>query len=133
MRSIARALVAILLIVCFGNGANAQTDGTALKAGIGVICNSAEQIERFLTLINKDDGSTAEAIQTINIEVEDPTACGIAPVAFFPEKLIRTLTMSNQAIKVMRIRIVGTLTERGWVQIDEVVQFSAVIEKSEEA
>src|SRR5262245_37609054 len=51
-----------------------------LQVGVGVICNSHQQIERYLSA--KKETSIQEAIKVVNREVKDNRACGMAMVAF---------------------------------------------------
>jgi hypothetical protein len=131
MNPFVRIIVAFMLI-CFSPGVNAQDREVKLQLGVGVICNSAEQIDRYLALLKGDDSSSSDAVQIVNDEAENPIACGVAAIAFVPDKLIRTLTTSDNVIKVMRIKVLGIPTENGWREIEELIQFTAVVEKAEE-
>jgi hypothetical protein len=126
-----RMLFAFML-VGFGFELNAQEREAKVQLGVGVICNSAEQIDRYLALLKGDDSSSGEALHIVNDEAENPIACGVAAIAFVPDKLIRTLTISGHVIKVMRIKVLGIPTENGWRQIEELFQFTAIMEKAEE-
>jgi hypothetical protein len=125
-------LIFILMLIGFGSAAAAQDREVKLQLGVGVICNSPEQIERYLVLIQGDDSSSTQALHTVNHEAENPIACGVATIAFVPDILIRTHTISNHIVKVMRVKIVGIPTENGWRQIEELFQFTAFVEKAEE-
>jgi hypothetical protein len=116
MNPFVRIIVAFMLI-CFSPGVNAQDREVKLQLGVGVICNSAEQIDRYLALLKGDDSSSSDAVQIVNDEAENPIACGVAAIAFVPDKLIRTLTTSDNVIKVMRIKVLGIPTENGCVKL----------------
>ena len=59
-----------------------------VSVGSAIICDTSEQARRFVTLRN--DGSEAvQALQVINKEANNPTACGPAVLAFRTGETIR--------------------------------------------
>src|SRR5262245_2500841 len=55
------------LLLCFPVAANADAQNRSLEVGVGLICNSAAQVERYLTLHIKDQTPDA-AIQIVNTD-----------------------------------------------------------------
>jgi hypothetical protein len=135
-------LSVLFMLACLGSGANAQEANAQernaqerevqVQLGIGIICDSAEQVERYLSLYT-GNGSAPQSLHIVNAESKNPVACGVAAIAFVPDETVRTLTLSNHAVRVMRIRVIGTETENGWRQINELIQFTAMFENSEDA
>jgi hypothetical protein len=73
------------LLFCFPVGANAlepeKPSDKSIEIGVGLICNSEEQVQRYLSLHVKDE-EPETAIQTVNTEAKDPNACSMAAIAF---------------------------------------------------
>ena len=132
MTLLARLMLAFVLI-CFCFGAIAQEQETEVKFGVGIICDTAQQVERYLVILNNGTASSKNALQAVNTEAKNPNACGMAAIAFLPDKQIGSVNTSNGAIRVMRIEIIATVTEAGWHQVPVTVQYTALVEKFEEA
>lgn len=80
-----RCLVLSLLCVLPFNAASAQAgvgyDEQKLQIGRGLICNTQQQAERYVTLF---DGDSDQAVEKVNTEANDNNACAVADVAFVP-------------------------------------------------
>lgn len=95
--------------------------------GVGIICNTSEQAERFITL--RGQGSEAKlALETVNAEVNDDRACGIAAVAFLRDETIKTRPMGNRLVQIVRINIVAGYNGRGWQRASAMTVQYAVVE-----
>ena len=122
------------LLACFPVAANAQQQEQPqkLEAGMGLICNSAEQVERYLTL-HIADRSPEAAIQTVNEEAHDPNACSLASIAFVRGMQGKSLPAPGGVMKVTQVTILATQTPAGWQRTPPILQFTAIFEKLEEA
>ena len=78
-------LAFVLVLFCFPAGAIAQDSErnptTAIDAG--VVCDSAQQIERYFAL-KAEGAEPGQAIQRVNAEANNPEACAIVVIAFIP-------------------------------------------------
>ena len=80
LRSLFLSLALAPLWLATPSGALPDEQGS-VTIGSTIICDTSEQARRFVTLRN--DGSEAvQALQVINQEAKNPTACGPAVVAF---------------------------------------------------
>ena len=120
-----------ILYLCFHSGAIAQHTKQA-ELGVGVICDTAEQMQRYLTLF-KDDTSPQVAIQTINSETPGQGACGMALVAFLEGNHIGAIEVSGGIMRIMQITVVAMKTPSGWLSVTPTQQYTAFFEKAEEA
>ena len=125
------------LLFCFPLGANAVEQNQSepkksIEVGIGLICNSEEQVHRYLALHVKDD-SPEKAIQVINTEVHDPNACSLAAIAFVRGKEGAVVPAPGGRMKIMEIKIVAAQTPFGWQPVTGLVQYTAIFEKLDEA
>ncbi len=122
-----------LVLTCCCSGTNAQEQKTNVQLGVGIICDTARQVERYLATIHNGTASPQDALQAVNAEARSPNACGIAAIAFIPDEQIGTVNTSSGAVRVMRIRVIAAATEAGWHQVPVKVQYTALVEKFEEA
>lgn len=134
MRVLARLMTCGLLL-CLPAGAIAagsETDRKSVEVGIGLICNSEAQVQRFLTLHLKDE-SPEIAIRVVNTEVADPSACSMAAIAFTRGKEATAVPAPGGQMRIIEIKIVAAQTPFGWQPVTGLVQFTAIFEKLDEA
>ncbi len=102
------ASVAILTLGLMPAPAGAQSLEVAIAQG--VICDTQKQAERFAAVLS-DDAEKAAA--TVNDEQKDPTACIIATVSYVRGNDVVTVRNRAGAYRVIRILVLGVLTEGG--------------------
>lgn len=119
------------LVFCFPAGAIAQDREPALEVGVGLICNSESQVERYLAL-HIADRSPDAAVKLVNEEVKDPNACTLASIAFLRGSQGKQVSAPGGVMKITEVTIVATQTTEGnWEPIVPIVQFTAIYEKLE--
>jgi hypothetical protein len=116
------AIAAVLLSVA---PLAAQPGRGALNVGRGVICDTAEQAQRFVTLRN-GGSATVQALQVINREAANPTACGEAVVAFRLGEPVQDTRVEGLTVNVMKITVVAFSDGRNWSTVPETVQYAIV-------
>ena len=132
MRLLSRVLMWGLLF-CFPMGANAfEPNKNSIEVGVGLICNSEAQVQRYLALHGKDQPPQA-AIQLVNTESQDPNACSIAAVAFVRGKEGATVPAPGGQMKITQITVLAAQTPFGWQRVTGLVQYTAIFEKLDEA
>jgi hypothetical protein len=133
MRLVTRAVMWGLLF-CFPVGANAleQTRPAeqSVEVGVGLICNSEQQVERYLSL---QDQPPEKAIQLVNTEASDPNACSMAAIAFTRGKQGSSVPAPGGQMMITEINIVAAQTPFGWQPVNGLVQYTAIFEKLDEA
>ena len=125
------------LLFCFPVGANADEQSgpqgeRSIEVGVGLICNSAAQVERYLTLHVKDESPVA-AIQLVNAEAQDPNACALAAIAFVRGEQGKTLPAPGGQMKITQVMILATQTRAGWQRVPPILQYTAIFDKLDEA
>lgn len=120
------------LLICFPVGANAQERKQSLEVGVGLICNSEAQVERYLALHVADQPPDA-AIQLVNAEAQDPNACALAAIAFVRGEQGKAVKTPSGVMKITQVTIIGAQTPAGWQRVPPLVQYTAIYEKLEEA
>jgi hypothetical protein len=73
-----------------------------------LICDTQMQTERFVALFAGDVGATLHAV---NSEQDNPTACDIATIAYFPSDDVATAKGPCGHFRVVKILLIGVLTE----------------------
>jgi hypothetical protein len=78
--------------------------------GTALLCGSQRQVERYVELFNGKDQS---AINTVNEEEQNPTACVFETVAFMRGREVGTARNKESAFQIVRILVVGVETPSG--------------------
>jgi hypothetical protein len=127
-----RLAIAATLLFATPLSANAAQPPDKVMIGSGVICDTSEQAQRFVTLRN-GGSETAQALQAINKESGNPTACGSAIVAFKPVEPMQDDAAPGKPADVVKIAIVAYSDGRNWSMIPETVQYAVVAPQAIEA
>jgi hypothetical protein len=78
--------------------------------GTAILCDSQKQVERYVALFKGEEQSTVDAV---NFEEKNPTACGVATVAFLRGPELGTARNKESAFQIVRILVVGVDTSDG--------------------
>jgi hypothetical protein len=111
------ALYIALLSLAFGLPAQAQE----VERGPLLICDTQAQVERLGQIY---EGQAPAALQTVNTEVNNPTACAAADVAFVPGKVLGTVRSKSHTFQVVPIIVVGINTPAGLQPLNAAVFFT---------
>jgi len=134
MRFSLTSLLAAAAVIAIGGAAQAgelKIDAKTTAVGVGMICNTPEQAEQFLAL--RAQGTEAkDAIAEVNRQAQDPRACGLAAIAFVPEKTVDTKPVENKLLQIVRINVVAGFNGDGWQTVPAMTQY-AVVEGEGEA
>ena len=86
-----------------------------------LLCDTREQAERFVALFN---GDAEAAVVAVNAEEHDPTACALMNVAYLRGSQIAMARHGEHAFEIVRILVVGILTETGVKPVQPAIYFS---------
>lgn len=92
-----------------------------VETGTGVICDTREQAQRLAALLDED---AQAAIQTVNAEQHDPTACAVATVAYVRGAKAGTARSRAGAFEIVEVLVVGVETRRGLQGANPAVYFT---------
>jgi hypothetical protein len=92
-----------------------------VEVGLGPICDTQKQAERLAALYRDDAHS---AIQTVNAEEHDPSACGVANVAYIRSEPIATVRTEQATFEIVRVMVVGVVTRAGMRPTKPIVYYS---------
>jgi hypothetical protein len=72
--------------------------------GANVVCDTQSQVERFVALFS---GDAQAAIDGVNAEEQNPTACALINVAYLRGPHIGMARNGDNAFEIVRILVVG--------------------------
>src|SRR5262249_55971914 len=78
-----------------------------------LFCDTSQQVERFLSLLDEKKGSAEAAIAGVNQENETQDACVIATAAFRRAGVTATVRNNEATFDVTRIVVIGVYTVNG--------------------
>ena len=112
-----------------GSGLPGQPDGPVV--GVGVICNTNDQAEQFISL-RQGGQDIVPAMAKVNEQAQNPRACGLAAVAFVPDKTMATKTMGGRLVRIVRVNVVAGYNGTSWQHVAATVQYAIVETKGQE-
>jgi hypothetical protein len=80
------------------------------EVGTSIICDTQTQVERFVALFS---GDTQGAIDAVNAEEQNPTACALIDAAYLRGAEIGMARNGDSAFEIVRILVVGIDTGAG--------------------
>src|SRR5271163_2716915 len=80
------------------------------KVGTSIVCDTQTQVERFVALLS---GDTQAAIDAVNAEEKDPSACALVDVAYLRGAKIGMARNGDSAFEIVQILVVGIDTAGG--------------------
>lgn len=121
-----------VLLFCFflvtPAAAQQQLSEANIQVGTTVICDTQQQMERFVVLF---DGDFASAMSKVNLEENNPTACIGATMAYVQgDELSKAKSTTKGTYCIVRVLVLGITTPMGFQAIKPAAFFSIV--KSEE-
>ena len=99
-------LLGFTLLPLLGSPAQAQE----VELGTGLICDTREQVERFVSLFDGDAQSTANSV---NAAEHNPTACAVTSMAYVRGRQLATARNKDTAFQIVPILVLGVVTETG--------------------
>jgi hypothetical protein len=117
--------LAMLLLGAPALAGELSLDRNKVHIGSGVICDTHEEVQRFVNLMaSKDAGG---ALHTVNREKENPLACGMATVAFRTGKEHGEIRNGKGAYKILEIEVIAGTANGSWHMIvPKRTQFTAI-------
>ena len=129
------AAAAAIVLLCASaradddNFAIDRAPGT-LSLGIGVICNTTEEAEHYVSL-RRDGKHVQPAVHEVNAKARDPVACGLAAIAFKRDKTMDTQAVRGQLVSIVRVNVVGGFDGQSWKRVPQTTQYAVMQEKGE--
>jgi hypothetical protein len=87
-----------------------SAQATDYEVGTSLICDTQTQVARFVALFS---GDTQAAINAVNAEEQNPTACALIDAAYLRGAEIGMARNGDSAFEIVRILVVGIDTAAG--------------------
>ena len=105
-------------------GPHDGTAGPAPAVGHGLICDSPQQLHKFVDMRNQGR-EAEEAVRTINQEAHDPVACGSVMAAFAPGKPIDKVKMLGEMVELIEITVIAVSSDgASWTKVTPTTQYA---------
>jgi len=96
-----------------------------LVVGIGIICNTGEQAEHYVSL-RADGAQLLPAVNAVNDRAHEPRACGMAAIAFRRDKTIDTQRLNGKLVSIVRISVMAGYDGQRWARVPAMVQYAVL-------
>jgi hypothetical protein len=117
-----RALCVAALSLVMSAAMSTPTWTHDIEVETGVFCDTQKQMERYVAVF---DGDTQRAIDAVNAEEKDPTACVYGTIAYVRGPEIATARNKNETYHIVRVIVVGFMTHSGFRASAPAASFSA--------
>ena len=106
------AMTVLPLLLPLTQAARAQEQGLVqdIEVGTNLVCDTENQVEMFVAHY---DGDAESAIDQVNQEVANPTACVVATTAYMRGAELATAKSKGSTYRIARIIVFGVVTESG--------------------
>jgi hypothetical protein len=94
-----------------------------IENGSVIACDTQEQVERFVQLF---DGQQQLAINAVNSEEDNPSACAVIDVTYVPGPALGVSRSRSYAFEITPIVVVGATTQHGYRQVKPTLFFTPV-------
>src|SRR5437773_9285661 len=114
-----RALYATLSLLLMSASAGAYE----IETGSALICDTQKQAERLASFL---DNNVQSALNIVNAEAHDPTACASAGVAYIRGGVLGTIRNKSETYQIIEVLVVGIATDGGFRNIAPATYVSLV-------
>jgi hypothetical protein len=108
-------------LLCSSHRCAARLEQWITKWATSIICDTQTQVERFVALFS---GDTQVAIDAVNAEEQNPTACALVDVAYLRGAEIGMARNGDSVFEIVRILVVGIDTAAGIQAVRPSTHFS---------
>jgi hypothetical protein len=130
MRYVIGAALALSLFPAFATAEITPTtaESAALDArfGRGLVCDTPQQVERYLILRNNGKDTTV-GLHTVNDEAQNPAACKIALIMFTPGKPAAERFIQGKTVMIVPVTVRAVASGSTWMKISPKVQFTVIV------
>jgi hypothetical protein len=94
-----------------------------IESGSVMACDTQEQVERFVQLF---DGDQRLAINAVNSEEHNPSACAVIDVSYVSGTALGVARSRSYAFEITPIVVVGATRQAGYRQVKPALFFTPV-------
>jgi hypothetical protein len=111
------------LLALFAAPLCGPAQATDYEVGPSLVCDSQSQVERYVALFS---GDAQTAIDAVNAEEQNPTACALVDVVYLRGPHIGIARNRDSAFEIVRILVVGIETAAGTQTVRPAAYFSLI-------
>ena len=101
-----------------------------LEIGQGIVCDTPEQVERFVALRGKGMDVT-DALRTVDNETRAPTACDVALVAFTDSKPVAESVIQGKLASIVQIMVHAVGNGVSWRTIPAHARYTVEVKEGQ--
>lgn len=98
-----------------------------VQVGTALVCDTEQQVERFIAFY---DGDAETAVEAVNAEERNPTACALAAIVYVPGPPLAMARKRIATFQIVQVLVIGIVTPNG-VRSVEPTHFFSVQEVEE--
>lgn len=106
-----------------GDRAKKTQNQHEIMVGSGLICDTRQQAERFISLMSDD---VENALITVNGEAGQSDACVVATVGFYPGQKVAEIEKNGAIVNVVEVLVMAVGTPAGLKVIEPKMYYSVV-------
>jgi hypothetical protein len=114
-------LLVPFLASLLGVSARAQNVEVNVQTGTAIVCDTQQQMERFVALFHGDEEA---ALKAVDAEGSDPKACGYVDIAYVRGAAVETARSPEATFNIVEVLVVGVMTQSGLKATVPAVLFS---------
>lgn len=118
---IAMTVVPLLLPLTQTAQAQEERSDQNIEVGTNLVCDTESQVEMFVTHY---DGDAQNAINQVNQEVANPTACVVATTAYLRGPELATARSKGSTYRIAKIIVLGVVTDNGFEATKPAIYYS---------
>jgi len=119
--------LALFVLTAFLQATTAQAayavsvKGADVETSVAPVCETQKQVERLASLINYESKS---AVHAVNVEAQNPRACGIANMAFLRGERIGMVHSHDATFEIVEVLVVGLVSGDSVMAAKPAIYFS---------
>jgi hypothetical protein len=111
----------VLLYAVLASLLSVPAQASDYEVGTSLVCDTQAQVKRFVALFT---GDAQAAIQAVNAEEQNPSACVMRNVAYMRGIRVETGRHGESAFEIVRILVIGIQTGGDVLPVRPSVHFS---------
>lgn len=126
-----RSMFAILTAALLGSLATAQAQAASpdtgdMMTGSGLVCDTKEQAQRFVSLM---EDNVEKTLLAVNHEAGTAHACMIATIGFVPGQKVAVVNKNGAVVHVIEVKVLAVVTALGFQPVEPKTYYSVVASK----
>jgi len=109
-------------------GTASTVEQNQILTGSGLVCDTKEQAERFVSLMDNED-DVEKTLLAVNREAGEDNACVVATIGFIPGEKVAEVTKDGAIVHVIEIKVFAVATAMGLQPVEPKTYYSGVQSK----